>query len=55
MYDEPLTYFELKMYYNELTTDHLLEVTDFAEADEEEDVRNLWDSQIEMLRRVFGL
>ena len=52
---EPRTYFELKMYYNELTTDHLLEVTDFAEADEEEDVRNLWDSQIEMLRRVFGL
>ena len=52
---EPRVYFELKIHYNELTNDHLLEITDFADDDEEDDVRSLWDSQIEMLRRVFGL
>lgn len=49
------SYFELRINYNELTNDHLLEVTDFAEADEEGDVRNLWNSQIENLRRICGV
>ena len=48
-------YFELRINYNELTNDHSLEVTDFAENGEEEDVRNLWDSQIEQLRRICGV
>ena len=42
--EEAKSYFELKIHYNELTTDHTLEVTDFAEPGEEEDVRNLWPS-----------
>ena len=49
------TYFEFKIHYNELTTDHVLEVTDFADPEEEDDTRELWDSQIETLQRVFGL
>lgn len=49
------TYFELKIQFNELTTDHVLEVTDFADPGEEEDARELWNSQIDTLRRVFGL
>ena len=53
--EEAKSYFELKIHYNELTTDHTLQVTDFAEPGEEEDVRNLWDSQIETLKRVFGV
>lgn len=53
--ENPKAYFELKIQYNELTTDHLLEITDFAEPGEEDDVRNLWDSQVEMMRRVFGI
>ena len=53
--EEAKSYFELKIHYNELTTDHTLEVTDFAEPGEEEDVRSLWDSQIETLKRVFGV
>lgn len=53
--DEAKSYFEMKIHYNELTTDHSLEITDFAEPGEEEDVRNLWDSQIETLKRVFGV
>ena len=53
--DDPKTYFELKIHYNELTKDHLLEVTDFAIPGEEEDTRNLWNSQIEILRRICGV
>lgn len=53
--ESPKAYFELKIQYNELTTDHLLEITDFAEPGEENDMRNLWDSQIEMMRRAFGI
>ena len=53
--DDPKTYFELKIHYNELTKDHLLEVTDFAVPGEEEDTRNLWNSQIEILRRICGV
>ena len=52
---EPRTFFELKIYYIELTNDHTLEITDFAEEGEEDDLTNLWDSQIEELRRVCGV
>ena len=53
--EEPKAYFELKMVYNELTGDYMLEVTDWAEPDEKEDVKELWDSEIEKLKRVSGL
>lgn len=53
--EEPRTYFELKIHHNELTNDHSIEVTDFADEGEEDDVKNLWDSQIESLRRVCGV
>jgi uncharacterized protein YndB with AHSA1/START domain len=48
-------YFEIKMSNNELTNDFVLEVIDFAEEDEVEDVKELWNSQIDRLRRTFGL
>ncbi len=47
-------YFELKMTNNELTNDYVLEITDFAEPDEVEDLKELWDSQIDTLRRTCG-
>ena len=47
-------YFELKMTNSELTNDFVLEITDFAGADEAEDLRELWDSQIDTLRRTCG-
>ncbi len=53
--EEPRTFFELKIYYIELTNDHTLEITDFAEEGEEDDLTNLWDSQIEELRRICGV
>jgi hypothetical protein len=53
--EERKSYFEMKIVYNELTEDLTLEVTDWAEPGEEDDVRDLWDSEIEKLKRVSGL
>jgi uncharacterized protein YndB with AHSA1/START domain len=53
--EERKSYFELKVNYNELTEDLMLEVIDFAYPDEIEDVKDLWESDIEKLRRVSGL
>ena len=39
-------YFELKMTNNELTNDFVLEITDFADANEVGDLRELWESQV---------
>jgi hypothetical protein len=43
------------MNYNELTEDLTLEITDWAESDEIEDTKDLWDSEIEKMKRVSGL
>lgn len=47
-------YFELKMTNNELTNDFVLEITDFADMDEVSDLRELWESQVDTLRRTCG-
>jgi len=49
------SFFELRIVYNELTEDLMLEVTDWAEPEEMDDLRDLWDSDIEKLKRVSGL
>ena len=49
------SYFELRILQSELTNDFILEVTDFAEPDEAEDMISLWDSQVEQMRRVCGV
>ncbi len=53
--EERKSYFELKVNYNELTEDLMLEVIDFAYPDEIEDVKDLWESDIEKLKSVSGL
>lgn len=53
--EDPKSYFELRMVYNELTSDYMLEVIDWAEPDEKEDMEELWQSEIEKLKRVSGL
>ena len=47
-------YFEIKMTNSELTNDFTLEITDFADTDEADDTRELWNSQVETLRRKCG-
>lgn len=54
--DESLnTYFEMRIAYNELTREHTLEITDFADKNEVGDQKDLWNSQIENLRRQSGM
>ena len=47
-------YFEFRMSNSELTNDFTLEIIDFAAENEVDDMRDLWDSQVETLRRVCG-
>ncbi len=49
------TFFEFRMTKDELTNDIALIVTDFAEEDEIEDNKKLWEQQIGELKRVLGL
>lgn len=53
--EEGKAYFEIKMIFNELTGDYSLDITDFAEPGDADDLRTLWDSQIETLRRTCGM
>ena len=53
--ESPNTYFEMRISYNELTRENTLEITDFADKDEIEDQKELWNSQIENLRRQSGM
>ena len=52
--ENPREYFELKMTNSELTNDFVLEITDFTDADEVVDLRELWESQVDTLRRTCG-
>ena len=49
------TFFEMRISYNELTRENTLEIIDFAAKDEIEDQKELWNSQIENLRRQSGM
>lgn len=52
--EDDKTYFEFKLNVDELTGDLALIVTDFAEPDEIEDAKELWDTQISELRHILG-
>lgn len=51
---EDESYFEFRITRDELTGDVSLLITDFAEVDEMEEIRSLWDSQISTLKHVLG-
>ncbi|MCH5328703.1 MAG: hypothetical protein J1E02_06760 [Coprobacter sp.] len=48
------TYFEFRIHVTELTGDVGLEITDFAFPDEKEESIDLWNKQVETLRRQIG-
>ena len=50
----PKTYFELRINVSELTKAHVLEVTEISRNENQEDLTQMWESQIEELRRVAG-
>ncbi len=47
-------FFEIKIVKDELTKDVLITVTDFADEDEIEDQKMLWENQITDLKKVLG-
>jgi uncharacterized protein YndB with AHSA1/START domain len=55
MENEEENYFEFRINMDELTGDLALIITDFAETDEKEGSIDLWDSQINDLKRVLGI
>ncbi len=52
--DEKDTYFEFNIVIEELTGGVALIITDFAEKDEIDDAKDLWDSQINELKHMLG-
>ena len=50
----PKTYFELRINVSELTKAHVLEVTEVSRDEDLDELTQMWESQIEELRRVAG-
>lgn len=53
--EDPKSFFELRMEYNELTGDYTLLITDFAEEDEVEELTDLWETEVNQLMRLCGM
>ena len=52
--NEDDSFFEIKITVDEITKDVSLIITDFADEDEVEESKMLWDSQISDLKSVIG-
>jgi len=52
--DDEKAYFEFRINVDELTGDLALIVIDFAEPDEIDDAKELWDTQIAELKHILG-
>ncbi len=47
-------YLEFTMYKSPITGETVIEIIDFADEGEEQEIRDLWSTQIETLKRVAG-
>ena len=52
--DDQTSYFEIKIQVDEITKDVSLIITDFAEEDEVDEAKMLWENQISSLKQVLG-
>ncbi|MBP0904129.1 START-like domain-containing protein [Mariniflexile gromovii] len=52
--EDQTSYFEIKIQVDEITKDVSLIITDFAEEDEVEESKMLWENQISSLKQVLG-
>ena len=52
--DDSNTYFEIRIQVDEITKDVSIMITDFAEDDEIEEAKMLWENQISDLKQVLG-
>ncbi len=53
--ENPESYFEFKLYADEITGAVVLEITDFAEPEEKDHAVSLWNSQVKLLKRTLGI
>jgi len=52
--DDKTVYFEIKIQVDEITKDVSIIVTDFADEDEVDEAKMLWENQISSLKQVLG-
>lgn len=48
------SYFELRLEFNELTQSVYLKIVDYSDFDDMKELRDLWESLIELLRKTVG-
>ena len=53
--EDPKAYCELKIEIGEITNDCVLAVTDFAESDDIDSLKELWDDNMELLHQASGI
>ena len=53
-YNEDDSYFEMRIIVDEITKDVSLFITDFAEEDELDEAKMLWDNQVSDLKQILG-
>jgi hypothetical protein len=47
-------YFEMRIVIDDITKDVAMQITDFADNDEEEEVIMLWEQSVSELKRMLG-
>ena len=52
--EDQTSFFEIKIQVDEITKDVSLIITDFAEEDEVDEAKMLWENQISSLKQVLG-
>lgn len=52
--NEDASFFEMKILVDEITKDVSLVITDFAEEDEVDEAKMLWENQVSDLKQVLG-
>jgi hypothetical protein len=52
--ENEVCYFEMRLQVDEITKDVSLIVTDFAEEDELEHAKMIWENQISALKHILG-
>lgn len=49
------SYFEMRIVKQELSGDVALQITDFALAEEKKEIEDMWDEQVQELKRTLGV
>ncbi|HLO53022.1 MAG TPA: START-like domain-containing protein [Saprospiraceae bacterium] len=52
--DDPEEYLEFRMYKSDITNETILEITDYCDADEVQEISDLWATQMVELKKECG-